>query len=112
MERGGEGDWDECVSFSPSPSPHGSQTCRSLRAMERGSGGEEAMIHYIARRLLFMIPTLIIISMVSFFLIQLPPGDFLTSYAATLAQQGEGIDNAQLVALKQHYGLDQPVYVQ
>jgi peptide/nickel transport system permease protein len=70
------------------------------------------MLQYIARRLLFMIPTLIVISIVSFILIQLPPGDFISSYAATLAQQGEGIDNTQLVALKEHYGLDQPVYVQ
>lgn len=70
------------------------------------------MLQYIARRLLIMIPTLIVISIVSFVLIQLPPGDFLTSYAATLAQQGEGVDNAQLIALKQAYGLDQPVYVQ
>jgi len=70
------------------------------------------MLQYIGRRLLFMIPTLIVISIVSFVLIQLPPGDFLTSYASTLSQQGEGIDNAQLVALKQHYGLDQPVTVQ
>ncbi len=70
------------------------------------------MLQYIARRLIFMIPTLIVISIVSFLLIQLPPGDFLTSYAATLAQQGNEVDNAQLVALKEHYGLDQPVYVQ
>lgn len=70
------------------------------------------MPRYILRRLLFMIPTLIVISIVSFILIQLPPGDFLTSYASSLAQQGEGIDNQQLVALKEAYGLDQPVYVQ
>lgn len=70
------------------------------------------MLQYIGRRLLLMIPTLIVVSIVSFVLIQLPPGDFLTSYASTLAQQGEGVDNAQLAALKQAYGLDQPVYVQ
>lgn len=70
------------------------------------------MLRYIARRLLFMIPTVFVISIVSFTLIQLPPGDFLTSYAATLSQQGEGIDTQQLVALKKAYGLGQPVYVQ
>ena len=70
------------------------------------------MLRYIVRRLLFMIPTVFVISIVSFTLIQLPPGDFLTSYAATLSQQGEGIDTQQLVALKQAYGLGQPVYVQ
>jgi peptide/nickel transport system permease protein len=59
-----------------------------------------------------MIPTLIVISIVAFILIQLPPGDYLTSYAAQLASQGEGVDNEQLTALKQQYGLDKPVYVQ
>jgi peptide/nickel transport system permease protein len=70
------------------------------------------MAQYIIRRVLLMIPTLFVISIVAFILIQLPPGDYLTSYAANLAQQGEGADNQQLVALRQQYGLDKPVYVQ
>jgi peptide/nickel transport system permease protein len=70
------------------------------------------MLQYIIRRVLLMIPTLIVISIVAFVLIQLPPGDYLTSYASQLASQGEGVDNQQLTALKQQYGLDQPVYVQ
>ena len=40
------------------------------------------MIAYLARRLLYMIPTLILISMMTFAIIQLPPGDFLSSVAA------------------------------
>ena len=43
------------------------------------------MFQYLVRRLLVMIPTLTAISIVSFILIQLPPGDYLTTYAATLA---------------------------
>ncbi len=70
------------------------------------------MLQYIARRLLLTIPTLFVISLVSFILIQLPPGDFLTSYAATLAQMGERMSDEQLVALEEAYGLNQPVYVQ
>src|SRR5438270_8067697 len=70
------------------------------------------MLQYIIRRVLLMIPTLIVISIVAFILIQLPPGDYLTSYAAQLAQQGEGVNTQQLDALKKQYGLDQPVYVQ
>lgn len=71
------------------------------------------MLQYVLRRILYTIPTLFVISIVSFVLIQLPPGDFLTSYAATLAQQGEGgIAGEQLVALQEAYGLNQPVYVQ
>ena len=48
------------------------------------------MLSYILQRVAWAIPTLIGISMLSFVLMQLPPGDFLTSYAATLASQGEG----------------------
>lgn len=70
------------------------------------------MLQYIARRVLLMIPTLFIISLISFTIIQLPPGDFLSSYVASLRQQGEDIDTAQLQALEEQYGLNQPVYVQ
>jgi len=70
------------------------------------------MLAYIIRRVLFMIPTLIVISIISFVIIQLPPGDFLTSYAAQLRSQGEQVDNAQIEALRERYGLGQPFYVQ
>jgi len=71
------------------------------------------MFQYLVRRLLVMIPTLIAISIVSFILIQLPPGDFLTTYAATLAAQGDSsASTEQLNALREAYGLDQPVYIQ
>ncbi len=43
---------------------------------------------------------------------QAPPGDFLTSYVAMLASSGSSMDAAQVEALKQQFGLDQPVYVQ
>ncbi len=70
------------------------------------------MALYVLRRVLFMIPTLIAISVLSFAIIQLPPGDFLTSYAAQLRQEGDEVDEAELEALRQRYGLGQPVYVQ
>jgi len=70
------------------------------------------MALYVLRRVLFMIPTLIAISILSFAIIQLPPGDFLTSYAAQLRQEGDEVDEAELEALRQRYGLGQPVYVQ
>ena len=47
------------------------------------------MLGYILRRLVVMIPTIIVISIVSFVLIKLPPGDFLTSYVASLEAGGE-----------------------
>ncbi|GIV77625.1 ABC transporter permease [Litorilinea aerophila] len=70
------------------------------------------MAIYILRRILFMIPTLFAISILSFVIIQLPPGDFLTSYAAQLRAQGDIVDEAQLAALRERYGLGEPVYKQ
>jgi len=73
------------------------------------------MIHYILHRLLHMIPTLLLISMVSFAVIQAPPGDMLTSRLAELAAQGElGSASAvsQIDALRERYGLNDPIYVQ
>jgi len=71
------------------------------------------MFQYLVRRILFIIPTLFAISIVAFILIQLPPGDFLTTYAATLAAQGDSAASAQqLAALQEAYGLNQPIYVQ
>ena len=51
------------------------------------------MFHLILKRLLWMIPTLFAISFISFALIQLPPGDYLTSYVTALAETGEGMTN-------------------
>ncbi|UFU05872.1 ABC transporter permease [Ruania halotolerans] len=71
------------------------------------------MLRYIARRLLILIPTLAAISLVTFIVIQLPPGDYLTTRVAQLAAQGDGSLSAQeLDRLTARYGLDQPVYVQ
>ena len=70
------------------------------------------MFGYIIRRILFMIPTLFLISIVSFIALQLPPGDYLTSYAAQLSAQGESVDQEAINSLRERYGLGQPVYVQ
>jgi peptide/nickel transport system permease protein len=70
------------------------------------------MLSYIIRRLLIMIPTLVAISIISFTIIQLPPGDFLTTYVAQREASGESVDQAEVDSLKQRFGLDQPVYIQ
>jgi peptide/nickel transport system permease protein len=59
-----------------------------------------------------MIPTVFAISVISFVIIQLPPGDFLTSYVATLEANGQVVDQTQIDALRQQYGLGDPAYVQ
>ena len=70
------------------------------------------MFSLILRRLLWMIPTLLAISILSFAIIQLPPGDYLTSYIAALQETGETVDEAQVAALRKQYALDQPLVVQ
>lgn len=70
------------------------------------------MLEYTIRRVLLMILTLVVVSMVSFFIIQLPPGSYLNTLVAQYSAMGESIDQARLDALKRRYGLDQPIYVQ
>jgi peptide/nickel transport system permease protein len=70
------------------------------------------MLGYILRRISLMIPTLLIISVISFIVIQLPPGDFLTTYAAQMSMEGDVIDQVALKALEERYGLGQPIHVQ
>ncbi|HNR00093.1 MAG TPA: ABC transporter permease [Trueperaceae bacterium] len=67
---------------------------------------------FIIKRLLLLPVLLLIFSIVSFALIQAPPGDFLTSYVAELAAGGTSIDQVEIEALRTRYGLDQPIYVQ
>ena len=70
------------------------------------------MLNYSARRLVAMIPTLVAISIIVFFIIQLLPGDYLESHIATLQAQGESIDSKKIEFLRQQYGLDQPMWKQ
>ena len=70
------------------------------------------MLGYILRRIAIMIPTIFIISIITFIVIQLPPGDFLTSYAAQLRSQGDNIQDDAIQAMRERYGLGDPVYVQ
>ena len=70
------------------------------------------MREYILRRVLQLIPTLILISIVSFTIIQLPPGDYVTTYVANLAAAGEELSEEEIIALEAHYGLNQPGYIQ
>lgn len=70
------------------------------------------MLQFIIRRSLVALVTIWIISIVSFAIIQLPPGDFLTTYAANLAAMGERVPEQQLAAMRERYGLGQPIVVQ
>jgi peptide/nickel transport system permease protein len=70
------------------------------------------MLHFLLRRILLLIPTLIAIVIISFVIIQLPPGDYLTSYIAQLQTTGTVLDQSEIDALRQRYGLGEPLHVQ
>ena len=70
------------------------------------------MFNYLVRRLLVMLLTLIVISVLVFVIIQLPPGDFLTTYIAELQSQGEAVDPQKIAFLRAQYGLDLPMWQQ
>lgn len=70
------------------------------------------MLQYILRRLLLMVPTFFVISLVAFAIIQLPPGDFATSYVAGLAAQGNQVSQDAIETLRKTYGLGDPIPVQ
>lgn len=70
------------------------------------------MLAFLARRLLYMVTTLVFISMIGFFIINLPPGSYIDVFQAQRQNQGTNTAEAELEALKRRYGLDQPLYVQ
>jgi len=59
-----------------------------------------------------MLCILLVVSISAFIIIQLPPGDWLTSYIARLQEAGQYLDESQIVSLKKQYGLDLPIYFQ
>lgn len=70
------------------------------------------MTRYVLQRLVLLPVLLFLFSVTVFAIVQAPPGDFLTSYTATLASSGTSINAEHLEALRREYGLDQPIYVQ
>jgi peptide/nickel transport system permease protein len=70
------------------------------------------VLGYIIRRLLLAVVTTWAITVLSFVIIQLPPGDYITSYIASMSASGSAVSEAEAQALREQYGLDQPVYVQ
>lgn len=70
------------------------------------------MARFVLRRMLILIPFLFLISVVSFAVIQLPPGDFVDTYVRNLEVQGGSVNQGQRAAIEAQYGLNKPVYVQ
>ena len=70
------------------------------------------MIAFLARRLVMAVITVWAVTVLSFLIIQLPPGDYVTSYIAQMSMTGSIVSQGEAEALRHQYGLDQPIYVQ
>ena len=70
------------------------------------------MLSFVARRLVYMVVVLALISLVSFYIINLPPGSWIETYAYQLESSGSPASAAQLDYIRQRYGLDQPLFAQ
>lgn len=70
------------------------------------------MLTFLARRLLIAVLTIWAVSVLSFTIIKLTPGDYVTAYIANMAASGGVVTDAEAANLRAEYGLDQPAYVQ
>jgi peptide/nickel transport system permease protein len=70
------------------------------------------VLAYIVRRFFLAILTIWAITILSFLIIQLPPGDYVTSYIATMSASGNQVTEAEAQALRIQYGLDKPIHIQ
>ena len=70
------------------------------------------MLTYLLRRLMLSALTIVAISMISFAIIKLPPGDYVDAYVAQMAASGSVISQEAAANLRAQYGLDRPIYIQ
>jgi len=70
------------------------------------------LVQYIIKRVLMFIPTIFLVSVLVFFVIQLPPGDYVSAHISALQSEGEILTADDAKAMREEYGLDQPIYVQ
>jgi peptide/nickel transport system permease protein len=70
------------------------------------------MLAYLVRRLILAVLTTWAVSVLAFVIIQLPPGDYITSYIATMSGSGSFVSQQEADALREQYGLNKPMYVQ
>ena len=68
------------------------------------------MAAYVIRRVIYALITLLVVSLVAYIIIQLPPGDYLTSYIMRLEAQGGEVTDAEVETLKREYGFDLPAH--
>ena len=69
------------------------------------------MLLLVLKRLFWMIPTLLVISIISFAIIDLPPGDFVETQIAAMQLSGEPVSLERAAAMRREYNLDDPFFV-
>lgn len=69
------------------------------------------MNQYILRRVMASIATIIALSIVTFVIIDLPPGDYVTTYASKVRERGDKINQTTIDALRERYGFDEPIFI-
>ncbi len=69
------------------------------------------MVTFIIRRLLVFVPTVVLLSILSFLIIELPEGDYVSNYISTLQLRGTEISDSAVENLRITYGLDKPIWV-
>jgi len=67
------------------------------------------VLSFIVYRVFQFIPLLLVISVLTFAIIELPPGDYLTMYIRQLEATGTRVSEEEVARLTQQYGLDKPV---
>ena len=70
------------------------------------------MLAYIMRRALLAVLTVWAISVLSFIIIHLPPGDYVTSYIASMSASGSAVSEGEAEAMREQLGLNKPIYIQ
>jgi peptide/nickel transport system permease protein len=70
------------------------------------------MVAYIVRRLMLAVLTVWAISVLSFIIIHLPPGDYVTSYIASMSASGSAVSEGEAEAMREQLGLNKPIYIQ
>ncbi|ODT68577.1 MAG: ABC transporter permease [Pelagibacterium sp. SCN 63-23] len=70
------------------------------------------MLTFMVRRLGYMMVTLILVSILTFVIIQLPPGDYLSSMVAGMTAEGVEVNQAFIDGMRERYGLGEPLHVQ
>lgn len=78
----------------------------------KSEGQGKYMAKYILKRITLFIPTLILISLIIFFVIQLPPGDYVDSLISARTAEGEIFTAQEIAHWRDYYGLDDPWYIQ